>query len=152
MSISQENASSLTIPLYKYSALPSVQSIRLIELRTVVEDTWSNITISLIVTNLHKAPNFEGLSYTWGNPLTAYSDEIGADGGIDGVRRYPIEVDGLSLMVNANLIDALGMLSDSYIQRVARKARYLWIDRVFINQEDIVERAAQVCLRAQSMS
>ena len=126
--------------------MPSAQSIRLIELKADVDSIWSDIAISLKVINLHEAPEYDALSYTWGYPLTPYSDDDQPKWGMDAVRRYPIDIDGHPLEVTANLVDALHALADADIKTAARKSHYLWIDSICINQDDQLERAAQVVI------
>ncbi|KAI2473329.1 heterokaryon incompatibility protein-domain-containing protein [Annulohypoxylon bovei var. microspora] len=67
---------------------------------------------------------FEALSYTWGNP----KDLI------------PIEVNGEMISVTKNLATALTYL------RKGSSERYLWIDAICINQNDLNERSAQVAM------
>ena len=134
------------MPRYKHSPLPSHQSIRLIELHTGLTHEWGSISLSLKVTSLHDAPAYDALSYTWGYPLTPFSQVDGSDRNSDSVRRYPISIDGQRLDVTANLIDALHALADPNIQSFAKRSHYLWVDGICINQEDDLERAAQVSI------
>lgn len=145
-SFSANPASGTTVPRYKYSPLPSPQSIRLIELHPGLTQEWSGISLSLKVTSLQEAPAYDALCYTWGYPLTPFSPIGGSDSDTDSVRRHPINVDGQRLEVTANLIDALCALADTKIQRSVRRSHYLWADGICINQEDDLERAAQVSI------
>ncbi|KAI1449443.1 heterokaryon incompatibility protein-domain-containing protein [Annulohypoxylon stygium] len=67
---------------------------------------------------------FEALSYTWGDPT----------------HRLPIEVNGERIMVTKSLATAL-----TYLRKTS-EARYLWIDAICINQDDLDERSAQVAM------
>ncbi|KAL9607108.1 MAG: hypothetical protein Q9167_007948 [Letrouitia subvulpina] len=134
------------MPAYKYSALSSSQSFRLIEIQSGIKNRWSDFNLSLRITNLDVAPQYDALSYTWGNPYTPYSSKYKSEWSTDAARRYPISIDGDLLEVTANLMDALRALSDDDQNRVARKSRCLWIDAIYINQDNPVERAAQVSI------
>lgn len=73
---------------------------------------------------LHELPEYETLSYRWGDPEP----------------KLPINVCGEQLGVTRNLYDALFRL------RRPDKRRAIWIDQLCINQNDNVEKAAQVRL------
>ncbi|KAL8834197.1 MAG: hypothetical protein Q9176_007625 [Flavoplaca citrina] len=138
--------SEVTAQIYKYSALPSPHSIRLVQLKPGVTNIWSDITLSLRTTSLNEAVEYDVLSYTWGDPLTPFSRKDGSNWGMDAVRRYPINIDGYLLEVTASLIDALHALADTGTRKSAMKSQYIWIDSICINQEDPLERAAQISI------
>lgn len=71
---------------------------------------------------LDQAPQFEALSYVWG----------------DANDKRDIVCNGQRFMATANLHYALGRL------RLESKPRLIWADAVCINQGDIIERAQQV--------
>lgn len=128
---------------FKYSQLPSPTSIRLLEMKP---KTWSGISYSLSVVELGKAPQFNALSYTWGNPMTPFS-ETGPGESTDAVTRRPLLCDDCELRITANLSDALQALHKVDITSSgATKLQYVWIDAICINQEDSSERAAQVSI------
>ena len=67
-------------------------------------------------------PDYEALSYTWGDEKVT----------------TPIEINGVSFSVTLNLFGALNRL------RKNGRDRVLWIDSICINQRDLVERSTQV--------
>jgi hypothetical protein len=138
-------ASSDPLP-FKYSPLPYRTSIRLLEVKP---KTWSGINYSLSVVELGKAPPFNALSYTWGNPMTPFS-ETSLEESTDAVTRRLLLCDDCKLHITANLSDALDALHKVDItSSSATKLQYVWIDAICINQEDHSERAAQVSIMAE---
>ena len=77
--------------------------------------------------DLNSELEFEALSYTWGDPTD----------------RVPIEANGETILVTKNLGTALWYL------RKESDCRYLWIDAICINQDDINERSKQVALMGE---
>ncbi|KAL1624404.1 hypothetical protein SLS56_007808 [Neofusicoccum ribis] len=106
---------------YPYFPLNKV-GFRYIILQPGAFDT--NIKCSLVqdVDGTDKTP-YEALSYVWGKS----TDTI------------PIDIDGVRFPVTVNLESALRHL------RRPTEARRLWVDAVCINQDDLNERAEQVC-------
>lgn len=82
----------------------------------------SSITCSLDKVSLFDDPEYEALSYVWGNPNT----------------RENIALDSSPFSVTQNLAVALHHL------RLPKKPRKLWIDAICINQSNVEERNAQV--------
>ncbi|OCL01994.1 hypothetical protein AOQ84DRAFT_305531 [Glonium stellatum] len=140
---------------YQYESLPSSTSIRLLELTPSAKS--KAIYCSLKVFELQDAPAFDALSYTWAPIVSSkvsttepqYNDP---ENGISGRQcRYPITCDGQSILVTANLRNALQMLSKSIVaKREVTKQKYIWIDALCVNQEDITERNAQVANMAET--
>ncbi|KFA56422.1 hypothetical protein S40293_05070 [Stachybotrys chartarum IBT 40293] len=123
---------------YAYARLPSSTSIRLVELDPSFGD---KVSFSLHTFELHESPPFEALSYTWGDPRSSFLDD---DPASTESYRHPtqeLRCDGSTFMVRLNLFQGLRMLqSTTYIQR----QRFVWIDAICINQDDIEERSSQV--------
>lgn len=130
---------------FKYPALPTNQYIRLLELKPVPNTTWSKISVSLRMARLDEAPPYDALSYTWGNPMTTFSERQ-SNPPITDDRNQLIECSGRSLKVTENLIDALLILRDSAVAVGPKRSSYLWIDSICINQDDLAERAIQVSI------
>ena len=106
-----------------YNALhEDAQEIRLMTLaRGTPED---EILATLSTTSLDKLPEYEALSYVWGDPI----------------KTKPIKLDGQYLEVTENLEAALRRL------RALDHDRVLWIDAICVNQIDLPERNSQVHL------
>jgi hypothetical protein len=77
---------------------------------------------SLHYAKLDADPNYEALSYVWG----------------DATKTLPITLDGLAIEITLNLESALRHL------RYSDKPRTLWADALCINQSDLEERSLQV--------
>jgi len=82
------------------------------------------VQCSVTTHSLDQTPDFEALSYTWGDPA----------------RRRSILCNQKSLQVGYNLWEAFQHL------RYPDRSRTMWIDAICINQADIVERGEQVQL------
>jgi len=159
---------------YQYAPLPSRTSIRLLEL--IPSEDRRVVQCHLKTFELDDAPQFCALSYTWGNPLMrlkpgaasrtnrtpdrtsdplAYKpDDIdhfpiyGESGSSRRSRRHTIICDGRIIKVTSNLKDALRMLASSITSRSLVPA-YYWIDAICMDQQNILERNAQVAKMAE---
>jgi hypothetical protein len=85
------------------------------------------IRCSLDQYRLDRAPEFEALSYVWG----------------DGPKDWEVHVSDKMLLVSQNLHTALSHL------RYPDQTRVLWADAICINQQDTDEKAKQVQLMGQ---
>lgn len=111
--------------LYKYNPLPTEKFIRLLELHPgQVND---DIKCTLQATNVEDAPEYEALSYAWGDATT----------------KSNVSCDGKIILVTQNLKDALVRL------RLEEKSRLVWADAICINQSDMVEKGPQVKMMKQ---
>jgi hypothetical protein len=122
------NVDGISTISYQHDGLQHEDSFRLLLLQPYFEtDDPVHITLSshrLSTLNL----DFEALSYTWGD----FSDKV------------PIYLgEHLVLPVSPNCLDALKAL------RRRNKARFMWIDAICINQNDLEERSSQVRLMAR---
>lgn len=106
---------------YSYQPFPNSRSIRLLHLAPGTDDT---LRCSLSFANLYTPPDYEALSYVWGDPS----------------KKTCIQCDGKSLFIPTSLAVALRRLRDS------TSVRTLWADAICINQEHIPERNQQVAL------
>ena len=105
-----------------YAELDTNQNlIRLLRLGPASSDD-DEITCSFVIASLDEKPEFEALSYTWGD--------------VNDTR--PVEVEGSALPVTSNLHSALRHL------RLKDKERTLWVDALCINQADFKEKMHQV--------
>jgi hypothetical protein len=151
---------------YKYLPLPSNRHIRVLHIlpRSEAESPlfWldtETIHCTIKTVSLDAEPEFDALSYTWGNPITVYEDE---EQGKVGVKTFEqvqeIICDGKLLKITTNLHDALLAIrrvpGDHPFKKVVDRPRgeYIWIDSICINQDDIAERNAQVAIMGQIYS
>jgi hypothetical protein len=116
------------LPAYSYSPL-AVHSIRLFSLNDNTSDALSG---TLKTIKLDAAPPYFTLSYAWG---TQKQD-------------IPIRVDGQVLYVSPSLAVALQRLQELVAGGSVSNIRvkWVWIDRICINQDNISERSEQVQL------
>ncbi|EON67477.1 hypothetical protein W97_06731 [Coniosporium apollinis CBS 100218] len=89
--------------------------------------TRKSVKCTVRFANLEKKPEYEALSYCWGDPTI--TEEIC--------------VNGASLRITANLASALRAL------RLADEPRTVWADAICIDQTNIAEKAVQVPLMRQ---
>lgn len=115
--------------IYKYVALPSLRSFRLLKLKAGNKN--DPLEGELQIYDLHgvfvrrtDVPRFQALSYVWG-PLTP---------------SYDFRCNGKLLRITESLRHALCLVRDQ------RRDILVWADAVCINQEDIRERKQQVDL------
>jgi hypothetical protein len=143
---------------YRYEPLPTPTCIRLLELSPPVDNKV--IRCSLKTFELHDAPRFKALSYTWGdshvkipsnqrdvsniNARVDSESEIGFSG-IGRSRRHTVICDGRLIKVTRNLRDALRMLANATnIPGMPKIPIYYWIDALCMDQSNIPERNDQV--------
>ncbi|KAF7505732.1 hypothetical protein GJ744_000498 [Endocarpon pusillum] len=110
---------------YEYNTLNTQRNeIRLLKIRPSLRSK-DPISCSLRVVSFDDVslPKYVALSYCWGN----------------GRADQPIHCDGSIIRVTSDLLDALRSL-----RKLSR--RYLWIDQICVNQEDLEERSSQVSL------
>ena len=110
-----------SLPTYKYSILNGKQAIRLLRLLP-----GSTLAFELFPFDIHKAPPYLALSYTWGSHTS----------------HDAITVDGQSITIPKNLADAMKSMRDY----VKKKRLMLWADSVCVNQGDVQERSHQIGL------
>ena len=108
---------------YRYSPLKHEHDIRLLYL--LPGSNEAPLSCSLRIVSLSEIPDYEAVSYTWGEPIFSASIECSSKG---------------HLPITENLSKALFHL------RLANRSRVLWIDAICINQQDPVERSHQVTL------
>ncbi|KAI1179053.1 heterokaryon incompatibility protein-domain-containing protein [Nemania sp. FL0916] len=157
--LSQLGGAVPNIQHYPYRALPKRTSIRLLEVvplgnTETQEDIYSPIQCSINTVDLEDSPDYNALSYTWGDPLGIY----GASQKIVPpsqwyVRDFEIECNGKPVSISANLYTALisfrWMLNEYQEPDNGQHSHYLWVDAVCINQSDKNERSQQVALMSR---
>lgn len=107
---------------YQYNPLPPEKFIRLLELYPGHAN--DNVDCTLRQIELENAPEYEAISYTWGDPAN----------------RIDMLCDGKIITVTQNLKDALVRL------KLKDRSRIVWADAICINQNDRVEKGLQVKL------
>ena len=120
-----------------YKALPAPRSIRLLQFDRIREPLSSNPTITLYPFKLERAPPFRALSYTWDDP---YQDPYETYSESTTEHVATIKCNGADMKVTQNLFDALQSLREIGTRGL------LWVDAISINQEDLVEKSAQILL------
>lgn len=111
------------IPNFQYKPLSRFKDIRLVILKHGSSD--EPIHCKLVEVRFSQDIRYEALSYEWGSRLK---------------HKQPIYVNGVPRTIRKNLYDALLHL------RRSRWDRYLWIDALCINQEDVKEKNHQLPL------
>ena len=110
---------------YVYTSLikPSLQ-IRLLRLHPAPK-TYNSVQCTLVAFTLDEIPEYEALSYIWGDP---------------GEHGHEIFVDQSPFVVRPNLGNAMKRMRDE------SQGRWIWIDAICINMDDLAERNAQISL------
>lgn len=112
----------MVLPCQTSAVRSSDREIRLLDLLPGKSDDL--IRCATRVVSLDQRPDFETVSYVWG----------------DRKAERAIEVSGQSISITNNLYAGLLRL------RHVKEGRTLWIDQICINQWDLEEKAAQVAL------
>ncbi|KAL2203445.1 hypothetical protein CC79DRAFT_1279122, partial [Sarocladium strictum] len=105
---------------YKYQTLTAPNDIRLLDI--LPGRSGEPLCISLRIVNLDTRPDYEALSYVWGDPTITRN----------------LRCNGNDIHVTTNLHDALTQL------RLTDRPRTLWADALCINQADLDEKAQQI--------
>ncbi|KAK5992634.1 Heterokaryon incompatibility protein 6 [Cladobotryum mycophilum] len=124
---STTRASSIIASTNAYHKLPDQRSIRLIKLYGAA-NLDDDIHIDLITASLDKSLSYEALSYTWDSQL----------------RDQVIYANGQEFYITKNAQAAMRQL-----RLIPGKLKYLWIDAVCINQDDMAEKNLQVAIMAE---
>ncbi|KAI3325744.1 HET-domain-containing protein [Xylariaceae sp. AK1471] len=113
---------------YGYTAITAPRTIRLAHIHPGNEN--DPVQISLLITALDSVPNFESVSYCWGNPQD----------------KGQVTCDGTTLAITNSLLTGLVYF------RYKDRPRVLWADALCINQADAVEKTGQVLLMPEIYS
>lgn len=111
--------------IYKYPLDASKKQIRIALLGPGIDN--DPIRVVLLATSIDNLPPYEALSYVWGDPLVTRT----------------IYICNEAFQVTENLCAAL------YYLRHPHDFRFIWIDAICINQQDLAERSSQVFLMRQ---
>ena len=120
--------------LYKEHTLQDWDSIRVLMLQP--GDSDADIEVSVTTLRLSTNPNFNALSYTWGNPV----DEQHPSYREYDKDKYHVLYAGERLAVFQNLHEALWQLREKQVYSP------IWIDAICIDQNNIEERNHQLSL------
>ena len=120
-----------TPDVYPYQTLHHAHAMRLLRLRPASKET-SEVECELFEDNLENKPQYEALSWSWGDESWGSGIQISQDG-----TTYLFEVPEA-------LVSALKAL------RRRRKSRVLWIDAICINQGSADEKNRQGKLDGES--
>ncbi|KAH8658186.1 heterokaryon incompatibility protein-domain-containing protein [Xylariales sp. PMI_506] len=149
---------------YQYQPLPNKSSIRLLRLFAPdrhLEDPINAfirppIRCSMATVDLDGSPVYDALSYTWGDPCSAYDNPHAVSPPAAWASRsFDILVDGNPVSVGTNLYTALVALRAGMTLQEGADAKhrmevpysgYIWIDALCINQGDLDERSSQVMI------
>jgi hypothetical protein len=107
---------------FRYTPLQPGRKIRVLEI-ACGEGDWA-LKGELIHVDLDADPEYSALSYVWGS----------------GQAHTKIEFNGFEAEITKNLAEALRHL------RHESGSRYLWVDALCINQQDVEEKGLQVAL------
>jgi len=108
---------------FQFEPLEQSGEFRILQLHSAQSDA-DEIVIDIRSELLHKAPDYEAVSYTWDNQ--GFDQNIIANN-----KRFQISENCRHILLRLRLKD---------------KPRLLWIDQICINQKDVPERNRQVQL------
>ena len=132
---------------FRHETLGSPDLIRLIEL---LPGGWEDdLRCNIHIVSLDSPPIYDALSYSWGDesqddpslPTDVLSSFLRT---FESGKRF-LRCNGQILLIGSNLYNALRRLRD-------KSVRYLWVDRVCIDQSNHLERAEQVRLMGKIYS
>ena len=133
--------------VFRHDTLNSPGLIRLIEL---LPGGWEDdLRCNIHTISLDSPPTYDALSYSWGDesqdnpslPVDVLSSPLRA---FESGQRF-LQCNGQVLLISSNLLNALRRLREKSIG-------YLWVDRVCIDQSNILERTEQVRLMGKIYS
>lgn len=164
-----ENCENREPKVFAYDPLPTPTSIRLLQVHPEKLRNEFDIYIpprcTLVVRDLDDKPIYDALSYTWGSPVTVYSNarEVSSETAWASPA-FDIICNGKPFSVTTNLYTALLSLRTRFSEKARRYVEkisqhldsnttqsvsptlHIWIDQICINQSDLKERNAQVML------
>ena len=132
---------------FRHEAFNSPRMIRLVELQP---GKWEDdLQFNIHTISLDDPPTYDALSYSWGDeseddpslPADVFSSFLRA---FESGQKF-LRFDGQVLLISSNLYNALRRLRD-------KSVKYLWVDRVCIDQSNVLERTEQVQLMGKIYS
>ncbi|KAM3536112.1 hypothetical protein MY4038_000578 [Beauveria bassiana] len=108
--------SSFKFSAFEYDPLPTPTSVRLLTVRNPLakaSPTVCGVTLlscKLFTVDLKDKPDFNCLSYTWGNPNPLDQSKDGSEDPYAPHNQWPISVNGRLFFITKNLYDALSQL------------------------------------------
>ncbi|EGX95782.1 ankyrin and HET domain protein [Cordyceps militaris CM01] len=108
--------STFTFPTFPYDPLPTPTSIRLLTVRNPLAKAAPTLcghtllSCKLYTVDLKDKPNFNCLSYTWGNPNPLDQSKDGTDDPYAPHNQWPISVNGRLFFITKNLYNSLCQL------------------------------------------
>ncbi|KAL8865534.1 MAG: hypothetical protein Q9174_006834 [Haloplaca sp. 1 TL-2023] len=124
---------------YEYSSLnEEAGEIRLFTLLPGPFDAPIHIRIEQTVLSEDNVPQFEALSYAWGDPSDWLDIFVQMTRTPDVETAELVLVSSTILSITRNLFDALQHI------RQQRRSMVLWIDQICVNQKNLTERGNQV--------
>ena len=138
---------------YEYQKLPTTSSIRLLRIEKSSKPTGLQIpppeepirlALSLSVFELDEAPDYDAVSYTWGDPTSPYSKFSRTH--YNSAPSVEVEVNAQSLLISQSVTTVLTRVYHADLEKngCGAKSEYVWADGICINQDDLDERASQV--------
>lgn len=132
---------------HQYATLPGSKWLRLLR---ILSFDGEEAVCSLEAFDMDRLPEYDCLSYTWGDPMSrglyppgALQDELSTS--CDKQVRH---ADGSIIRVTENLVQAMKRLTElGYSSALdSPTPHYLWIDAICINQGDNCEKSSQVAM------
>jgi AAA+ superfamily predicted ATPase len=153
---------------YRYTALPSSTSVRLLKVLTTengAKHTRGGVDCSMVTVDLEDNPDYFALSYTWGDPRTLYLEKADMfPSQAWAAPAFDIKCDGQTVSVATNLYTALISITASlgagtYAQKLGKRYKaqdatffYIWIDALCIHQDNLQEKSSQIPLMGRIYS
>ena len=125
---------------FQYDPLPESRSFRLIK-ELAFDVAGCHLSCVLESFSLDNCPLYRCLSYTWGPALTTDAEHGEHTDTTKAELIVKAEEAAGVLSINENLSDALSQLAESFS---LGSTRYMWIDAICIDQENLEERSSQV--------
>jgi hypothetical protein len=112
---------------YQYCSLAHEDSLRLLKLVPAKFSPTDELYCELVERRLSRQPDYEAISYVWGSPVFSEALFLSSE----------------RLKITGNLASALRRFRDP------DSPRLLWADAVCINQNDPIEKSAQVAMMGE---